>query len=152
MEKIGIISDTHGILRPQVKEILKDCDYILHAGDVTSDELLDQIRFLCKELYVVRGNCDSGKWAQALSEKLRFEISGVSFLMMHQLRGKASEMADVDVVICGHTHHYSCAKLGKTLYLNPGSCGFPRYSNSEVTMALMNVADGKVCGVQKVEF
>jgi putative phosphoesterase len=152
VERIGIISDTHGILRPQVLEELKYCAYILHAGDVTDEPVLDKLRFLCKKIYVVRGNCDSGTWASMLSPRLRFEIDGVRFLMTHDLKGMFEEIPDVDVVISGHTHRYSLSKKGKTTYLNPGSCGFARYANSGVTMAVMLVEDGKIIDIQKIEF
>ena len=152
MERIGIISDTHGILRPQVLEELKNCDCVLHAGDLTDEPVLDKIRFICKKVYVVRGNCDFGTWASMLQTKLRFEIGGVRFLMMHDLKGMFEEIPDVDVVISGHTHWYSVSRKGKTTYLNPGSCGFARYSRSEVTMAVMTVNEGKIENIRKVEF
>ena len=74
-EKIGIISDTHGLLRPEVLEILKDCKYILHAGDVNKDEILDVLRSM-GNLYVVRGNNDKD-WAENLRTSLSFTIGGV---------------------------------------------------------------------------
>lgn len=87
-EKIGIISDTHGLLRPEVLEILKDCKYILHAGDVNKDEILDVLRSM-GNLYVVRGNNDKD-WAENLRTSLSFTIGGVKFFMVHNkkmLRG-----------------------------------------------------------------
>ena len=81
-KKLGIISDTHNKLRPEVLEILKTCDCILHAGDVTKEEILDQIRFL-GNLYVVRGNND-GDWAKNIAKVLKFEINGVNFVMAHE--------------------------------------------------------------------
>lgn len=80
-EKIGIISDTHGLLRPEVLEILKDCKYILHAGDVNKDEILDVLRSM-GNLYVVRGNNDKD-WAENLRTSLSFTIGGVKFFMVH---------------------------------------------------------------------
>lgn len=79
--KIGIISDTHGLMRPQVLEILKTCDYILHGGDINKEEILDMIRPLAS-IYVVRGNNDK-EWAEGLSKSLRFRIEGVEFFMVH---------------------------------------------------------------------
>lgn len=81
MEKIGIISDTHGLLRPEVKEILKACKYIFHGGDVDRPELLDELRTM-GFLYVVRGNND-GYWAQNLCRSLNFTVEGVRFFMVH---------------------------------------------------------------------
>ena len=80
-KKIGIISDTHGLLRPEVLEILKTCDCILHAGDVDRPELLDRLRCL-GSIYVVRGNNDRD-WAEGIAKTLRFTIEGVKFFMTH---------------------------------------------------------------------
>ena len=86
-EKIGIISDTHGLLRPEVLEILKDCKYILHAGDVNKDEILDVLRSM-GNLYVVRGNNDKD-WAENLRTSLSFTIGGVKFFMVHNKKDVA---------------------------------------------------------------
>ena len=125
-EKIGIISDTHGLLRPEVLEILKDCKYILHAGDVNKDEILDVLRSM-GNLYVVRGNNDKD-WAENLRTSLSFTI--------------AWELGDTQVVIFGHTHKYFEKMIDDRLWLNPGSCGRSRFGG-EVTMAVMTVEDGK---------
>ena len=103
-EKIGIISDTHGLLRPEVLEILKDCKYILHAGDVNKDEILDVLRSM-GNLYVVRGNNDKD-WAENLRTSLSFTIGGVKFFMVHNKKDVAWELGDTQVVIFGHTHKY----------------------------------------------
>ena len=103
-EKIGIISDTHGLLRPEVLEILKDCKYILHAGDVNKDEILDVLRSM-GNLYVVRGNNDKD-WAENLRTSLSFTIGGVKFFMVHNKKDVAWELGDIQVVIFGHTHKY----------------------------------------------
>ena len=79
--KIGILSDTHGLMRPEVMEILKTCDYIFHAGDVNKPELLDMIRPL-GFIYVVRGNNDR-EWAEGLAKTLHFTVEGVEFFMTH---------------------------------------------------------------------
>ena len=122
-EKIGIISDTHGLLRPEVLEILKDCKYILHAGDVNKDEILDVLRSM-GNLYVVRGNNDKD-WAEN-----------------HNKKDVAWELGDTQVVIFGHTHKYFEKMIDGRLWLNPGSCGRSRFGG-EVTMAVMTVEDGK---------
>ena len=120
MEKIGIISDTHGLLRPEVKEILKDCKYIFHGGDVDRPELLDELRTM-GFLYVVRGNND-GYWAQNLCRSLKFTVKGVRFFMVHDRKDVAWELGDTQVVIYGHSHKYSCQEIDGRLWLNPGSC------------------------------
>ena len=129
-EKIGIISDTHGLLRPEVLEILKDCKYILHAGDVNKDEILDVLRSM-GNLYVVRGNNDKD-WAENLRTSLSFTIGGVKFFMVHNKKDVAWELEDTQVVIL----------IDGRLLLKPGSCGRSRFG-AEVTMAVMTVEDGK---------
>lgn len=138
-EKIGIISDTHGLLRPEVLEILKDCKYILHAGDVNKDEILDKLRAM-GNLYVVRGNNDKD-WAENLRTSLRFTIGGVSFFMVHNKKDVDWELGDTQVVIFGHSHKYFEKEIDGRLWLNPGSCGRSRFGG-EVTMAVMTVEDG----------
>lgn len=139
MEKIGIISDTHGLLRPEVKEILKACKYIFHGGDVDRPELLDELRTM-GFLYVVRGNND-GYWAQNLCRSLNFTVEGVHFFMVHDRKDVAWELGDTQVVIYGHSHKYFCQEIDGRLWLNPGSCGYSRFGG-EVSMAVMTVENG----------
>ena len=114
-KKIGIISDTHGLLRPEVLEILKTCDCILHAGDVDRPELLDRIRCL-GSIYVVRGNNDRD-WAEGIAKTLRFTIEGVKFFMTHNKKDVAWELGSAQVVIFGHTHSYSEKMVDGRLWL-----------------------------------
>lgn len=146
MKRIGIISDTHGLLRPEVLKILKDCDCILHAGDVDEPGILDELRPLAS-LYVVRGNNDF-YWAQNLRRTLSFEIEGVKFFMTHNQKDVAWELGDTQVVVFGHTHKYEEKIVDGRLWLNPGSCGRSRFG-SEVTMALMTAEQGKY-SVEKI--
>ena len=134
--KIGIISDTHGLMRPQVLEILKTCDYILHGGDINKEEILDMIRPLAS-IYVVRGNNDK-EWAEGLSKSLRFRIEGVEW-----------ELGNAQVVIFGHTHKYFEKIIDGRLWLNPGSCGRRRF-DQEITMAVMTVENGSY-QVEKIQ-
>ena len=138
--KVGIISDTHGLLRPEVLEILKDCDCILHAGDVTQERLLDEIRNF-GNLYVVRGNND-GAWARGISERLRFKIEDVEFLMVHDKLDVGDKFTEADVIVYGHSHRYSEKMIDGRLWLNPGSCGYPRFGG-EVSMVVMTIDHGK---------
>lgn len=138
-KKLGIISDTHGILRPEVIEILRDCDCILHAGDVDRPELLDELRYL-GNLYVVRGNND-GDWAKSLSRTLRFKIEGIEFFTTHNKKDIAWELGTAQIVIFGHSHHYFEEMIDGRLWLNPGSCGRSRFGG-EVTMAVMEINAG----------
>ena len=137
--KMGIISDTHGLLREEVKERLKDCTYIFHAGDVDRPEILDELRTM-GFLYVVRGNND-GYWAQNLRRSLNFSVGNVKFFMVHDRKDAAWELGDTQVVIFGHSHKYFCQEIDGRLWLNPGSCGRNRFGG-EVTMAVMTVGKG----------
>ena len=139
-KKIGIISDTHGLLRQEVLDILQNCDCILHAGDFDRPEILEQLRYL-GSIYAVRGNNDRG-WAENLSPALRFRIEGVEFFMTHNRKDVAWDLGDTQVVIFGHTHKYFEKYVDGRLWLNPGSCGRSRFGG-EVTMAVMTVEDGQ---------
>ena len=139
-KKLGIISDTHNKLRPEVLEILKTCDCILHAGDVTKEEILDQIRFL-GNLYVVRGNND-GDWAKNIAKVLKFEINGVNFVMAHERRNLIGQTEDADVAVFGHTNRHFEEQSENLIWLNTGSRGYPRFGGA-VNMAVMQMEAGK---------
>ena len=147
-KKIGIISDTHGLLRPEILEILKTCDCILHAGDVTRPELLDKLRCLAS-IYVVRGNND-GEWAAGIVKTLHFRIEGVEFFMTHNKKDVAWELGSTQVVIFGHTHSYFEKTIDGRLWLNPGSCGRSRFGQ-DITMAVMTV-ENDTYHVDKIVF
>ena len=135
-KKIGIISDTHGLLRQEVLDILQTCDCILHAGDFDRPEILEQLRYL-GSIYAVRGNNDRG-WAENLSPALRFRIEGVEFFMTHNRKDVAWDLGNTQVVVFGHSHKYLEKITDGRLWLNPGSCGYSRFGG-EVTMAVMTV-------------
>ncbi len=134
--KVGIIADTHGRIRPQVLDLLEDCDYILHAGDFAEEQVLDQIRFLAK-LYVVRGNSDSW-WADYLAEKQVFRIGELNFVLIHDRAKAYPEAAEADVIVYGHTHRYKEEVIDGRLWLNPGSCGSSRFGE-KLSFVLMEV-------------
>lgn len=138
-KRIGIISDTHNVLREEVLEILRTCDYILHAGDIIRQEILEELRPLAS-IYAVRGNNDWG-WAEALGRSLSFTIEGVKFFMVHDKKDVAWNLGDTQVVIFGHSHIYSEKTIDGRLWLNPGSCGRQLFGQ-EVTMAVMTIENG----------
>ncbi|MBQ6400141.1 MAG: metallophosphoesterase family protein [Clostridia bacterium] len=149
--QIGVISDTHGLLRRGVVAELQDCSHILHAGDIIRETDLDELR-LYGSLYAVRGNNDL--WQDGLRDLagvLRFTIAGVSFLMTHDRRSVPRNLEGVQAVIFGHTHQYSEEWLDGRLWLNPGSCGRARFGG-EVSMAKLKVQDGKILKIQKICF
>ena len=137
MKKIGILSDTHNLLRDPVLNILKGCDAILHAGDICREDILDLLRPL-GALYAVRGNNDSGI-GKYLSSRLEFDIEGIRFLMVHNRMDIRALPEDTKVVIYGHTHRYAEEWEGGRLYLNPGSCG----PGSTPTMAILEIEKGR---------
>ena len=139
MKRVGIISDTHDVLRCEVKEILKGCDAVIHGGDITTEEVLEEIRRL-GNVYVVRGNND-WRFREKLQKSLRFEIEGVRFFLTHDKRDVSRRLEDVDVVIFGHSHKYFQEIIDGRLWLNPGSCGHSRFGG-DVTMAVMIVENG----------
>lgn len=138
-KKLGIISDTHGLLRPEVMEVLKTCDCILHGGDINKPEILDELRPLAS-IYAVRGNNDR-EWAEGLAKTLRFTIEGVKFFMTHNKKDVAWDLGSAQVVVFGHTHKYFEQMIDGRLWLNPGSCGRSRFGQ-EPTMAVMTVDKG----------
>lgn len=136
--KLGILSDTHGVLRKELKEELKTCDYIIHAGDFGTEKCYEELKALGIPLYMVRGNCDYGHWASHLPETLAFPIGGRIFYLIHDLN-KISYIADEpDVIVFGHTHQQMCYTKRGCTYLNPGSAGRPR-GNSRTSMAVIDM-------------
>ena len=141
--KIAVLSDTHGLLRPEVMEIIQDCDAVIHGGDINSQNILDKIRSVAgagKPLFVVRGNNDND-WAEKLPVTLEFELAGKRFFLVHNKRDIPSSV-NADIVIYGHTHKYHKEHKDGRLWLNPGSCGGRRFS-LPVTMAVLDISDNE---------
>ena len=146
--KIGVLSDTHGLLRPAVLEVLRSCDCILHGGDVNKPEILDTLRSIAP-LYVVRGNNDR-EWAEGLPQSLTVTLGGVPFFMVHNKKDVPADLGDARVVVFGHSHRYLEQRRDGRLWLNPGSCGRRRF-DQEITMAVVTV-DGGALRVEKLVF
>lgn len=144
--KMAILSDTHGLLRPAVREYLKAADAILHGGDINRQDIVDQLQQYAP-LYIVRGNNDK-EWAESLPHDLRVTLGGVRFYMVHNKKDIPAELPGVDVVVFGHSHKYFQAEKDGVLWLNPGSCG-PRRFNQEITLMMATVEDGKIT-VEKI--
>ena len=136
--RIAVISDTHNLLRPEVADIIKSCELVLHGGDISGPDTLEKIRSLSGNYYVVRGNNDRD-WASEIPYKLEIELYGRKFFMTHKKKDIPSDV-DADVVIYGHSHRYAQDYIDGTLYLNPGSCG-PRRFNQAITMAVLTVPE-----------
>lgn len=144
--RIAILSDTHGLLRPQVVERLKTADAILHGGDINRQDIVDQLEQYAP-LYVVRGNNDK-QWAEAIPHHLSVTLDGVAFYMVHNKKEIPPDLSGVDVVVFGHSHKYVQEEKDGVLWLNPGSCG-PRRFHQEITMMMAQVSGGTI-QVEKV--
>lgn len=139
--KIGIISDTHNLLRPQALEALAGCEVILHGGDISRREVLDALEAVAP-VKAVRGNND-GDWAADLPLTLSFELAGLRVCMAHKRKDLPADLSGYDLAVCGHTHRYEERREGRTLLLNPGSCG-PRRFHQPITLALLSVEGGRI--------
>ena len=139
--KIAILSDTHGLLRPQVVEHLKTADAILHAGDINNQSIVDEmVRYA--PVYLVRGNNDK-EWAEAIPHDLMVTLGGVSFYMVHNKKEVPEDLSGADVVVFGHSHKYVQEEKDGCLWLNPGSCG-PRRFHQEITMMMAELTEGTI--------
>ena len=137
--KIAILSDTHGLLRPEVVDHLRTADAILHGGDINKQSIVDQLEQYAP-LYVVRGNNDK-EWAEDIPHDLTVTLDGVTFYMVHNKKEIPSDLSGVNVVVFGHSHKYVQEEKDGILWLNPGSCG-PRRFHQEITMMMAEVRDG----------
>jgi len=146
MTVIGVISDTHGLLRPEAIEALRGAALILHAGDVGAPEILAELRQIAP-VTAVRGNVDHGSWASRLAVSEAVEIEGVSIYMLHILAelDLKPEAAGFGVVVYGHSHKPASEMKNGVLYFNPGSAG-PRRFKLPVTVGKLVVQGGVARG------
>ena len=135
MLRIGVISDTHGLLRPEALAQLQGSDHIIHGGDIGNPDILDQLAAIAP-LTVVRGNNDNAPWAHAIPETARLDVGGVSIYAIHNIAMLDIEpvAAGVHVIISGHSHCPTKQFRSGILYLNPGSAG-PRRFKLPVSVA-----------------
>jgi uncharacterized protein len=141
--RVGVISDTHNLLRPQVLERLAGCERILHAGDVGGLEILERLRQVAP-VAAVRGNMDGDDTAAELPPSLAGDLDGLPFRMIHRRE-------DVDpawpqrlrLIVFGHSHRPELEWRGNCLLLNPGACG-PRRFHLPLTLAILTVADNRI--------
>src|SRR3954452_8161806 len=150
MPSVGLISDTHGLLRPEAKAALAGSDHIVHAGDIGRADVLTELASLAPVI-AVRGNNDTDPWAAALPETAVLEVDAVRIYVLHSL----AEL-DVDpvargyrVVVAGHSHKPSIAERDGVLYVNPGSAG-PRRFKLPIAVAELHIA-GKSVRARVVE-
>ncbi|MBI3566675.1 MAG: metallophosphoesterase family protein [Gemmatimonadetes bacterium] len=143
---IGLISDTHGLLRPEVHDAFAGVELILHAGDVCSDTILDEL-MLIAPVQAVYGNCDD-PWMPGLTQKLEMEFGGLRVHVSHghELgRPKPAQLAaayDADVIVYGHTHVAAIERVGTKLVVNPGAAGPKRFA-LPATVARLTITGGR---------
>ncbi|HEX6997407.1 MAG TPA: metallophosphoesterase family protein [Gammaproteobacteria bacterium] len=137
VKTVGVISDTHGLVRPEAKAALHGCDALVHAGDIGRPEVLDELRALAP-LTVIRGNVD--KWARDLPDTEVLAFEGRHFYVIHNVRDLDLDprAAGFDAVICGHSHVPRVETRDGVLYVNPGSAG-PRRFRLPIAVARIRV-------------
>jgi putative phosphoesterase len=127
--RVGLVADTHGLLRPVARAFLAGCDYIVHGGDVGAAEILDDLAAMAP-LIAVRGNNDTQPWAARLPATELVRVGGVFIYVIHDLAELDIDLeaAGVQVVVSGHSHRPKVEERGGVLYVNPGSCGPRRFT------------------------
>ena len=142
--KVGVISDTHGLLRAEALAALQGCARIIHAGDIGNPEIIDQLASIAP-LHVVRGNNDlDAPWAENLADCLCFDLNGWQTLLVHDSADLPGVLdACIKLVITGHSHKPRIDWRGERLHLNPGSAGRRRFK-LPVTLALLEVFESSI--------
>jgi len=144
--RIGLISDTHNLLRTEARLALKGVDHIIHAGDICDAKVLQELEAIAP-VTAVRGNNDRGPWAAELPERVRIDIGGVPIYIMHNLHDLdvVPEAAGIKVVVTGHSHRPIMKMENGVLYVNPGSAG-PRRFKLPISIGFLEIADGRAKG------
>ncbi len=142
--KVGVISDTHGLLRAEALAALEWCEQMVHAGDIGSPEILELLASIAP-LHVVRGNNDlDAAWAEHLADRLDFDLNGWRALLVHDIADVPKELdPGIRLVITGHSHKPLIEWHGERLFLNPGSAGRRRFK-LPVTLALLEVREKSI--------
>jgi uncharacterized protein len=143
---VGLISDTHGLLRPEAKRALAGVDLIIHAGDIGAPEVLEELRAVAP-LHAVRGNNDRGAWARAIPPTESLELEGASIYVLHDLNELDLDPAAAGfaAVVAGHSHRPAVKTHDGVLYINPGSAG-PRRFSLPVAVGFLEIVAGEARG------
>jgi putative phosphoesterase len=151
MLRIGLVSDTHGLLRPEVLSFLRGSDHILHAGDICTADILEQLALLAP-VTAVRGNNDRGTWADRLAASEIVHFEDVWVHMLHDLGDLDIDLAGagIQVLVCGHSHRPRVEERDGVLRVNPGSAGPRRFSLPIAAAELL--VDGAKVSARVVEF
>jgi putative phosphoesterase len=139
---IGLISDTHGLLRPEAKQALSGVERIIHAGDIGGRAILDELNGIAP-VVAVRGNNDKDAWAREIAETEVVEIEGISIFTLHDLKelDLDPQAAGFTVVVAGHSHKPSIMEKDGVLFVNPGSAG-PRRFSLPVSLGFLEIEHG----------
>ncbi|MDQ0069370.1 putative phosphoesterase [Variovorax boronicumulans] len=150
MHRIGLISDTHGLLRPEATAFLQGCDFIVHGGDIGNAGILEALTAIAP-LTVVRGNNDREPWADGIGESEFLKVGGVVIYAIHDLSQIDIDPAGagVRVVVSGHSHKPKIEERDGVLYVNPGSAG-PRRFKLPIAVAEL-IVDGNAVSARIVE-
>lgn len=126
--RIGVVSDTHGLLRPQAVDALRGCDHVLHAGDIGAPHILDALAALAP-LHAIRGNVDIAPWSHAVPATRTVAVAGLRIHLVHSLADLAIDpvVDGIDVIVSGHSHRPGIDTRHGVLYVNPGSAGRRRF-------------------------
>lgn len=146
VRRIGVISDTHGLVRPEALDALRGVEVILHAGDIGSAAVLEALKTLAPTVAVC-GNNDRGPWANALPAQATVEIGAARLLLVHDLSTICVDVvaAGFSGVVAGHSHKPRCERVERVLYFNPGSAG-PRRFKLPVCVGILEVQGAQVSG------
>jgi putative phosphoesterase len=127
--RVGVISDTHGLVREEALKALAESDFILHAGDIGGPHVLQELQTVAPVI-AVRGNVDSGPWAASLPEDLNLDLAGVRLHLVHDVKAIRidPEVEGIQMVIAGHSHQAYKQRLGDVVFFNPGAAGPRRFS------------------------
>jgi putative phosphoesterase len=139
-----VISDTHGLLRPEVEAEFAGVAHIVHAGDIGHPDVVAELRRIAP-VTAIRGNVDTGEWARSYPDTLTVKLGGEVIYVLHDLQQLQLEPGSrgINVVISGHSHQPRIATINGVLYLNPGSAG-PRRFKLPVTVATLQLTAGRV--------
>ena len=138
--KIGVISDTHGLLRPEAYEKLQGADHIIHAGDIGAPEIVDRLRQIAP-VTAIRGNVDTSAWARRYPETKKIQLAGKLIYTLHDLKALEIDplVEGIDLVVSGHSHIPRVEMRAGVFYVNPGSAGRRRFS-LPITLATVDVS------------
>jgi putative phosphoesterase len=144
MARLGIISDTHGLLRPQATAFLQGCDRIVHGGDIGNAEVLTRLSAIAP-VTAIRGNNDKGAWAEVIPETVSFEFAGIRVYAIHDLSLLDIDptVAGIQIVVSGHSHRPLVEGRDGIVFVNPGSAG-PRRFRLPISVAEVRIEGGAI--------